>query len=82
MSRFVRVKIEFQVDEIRWIEIEDKRGTQEGVFVLLYEETTEPCKYDWWFQTIEEAQQFAEQNYGIRPDEWNLEERGHPPISE
>jgi hypothetical protein len=68
--KYAQIRSEFQAGGLTWLGIEDKSAAREGVFVFLYEDVTQPCRYDWWFQTIEEALQFAEDNYGVRPHEW------------
>jgi hypothetical protein len=65
-----KVKVPPLGEEIRWLVVADETLEGQGVSVFLHESLSEPCKYDHWFQTIGEAYEFAEENYGIRPHDW------------
>ena len=68
--KFALIKPEHQHQNIIKLELEDKGETGKGVYLLLYDNMTGPCKYDDWFLTLNEALEFAEEEYGVSIDDW------------
>lgn len=62
-------------DEIRFVHIVVHEDRRDGVHVFLHESISEPCLYDQWFLTVEEAFAFGESDYGISRDAWETAEQ-------
>ena len=45
----------------------------EGVYLFLFNsEEDGPCSSDYWFQTVDEAEQSCADDYGITPKDWQV----------
>lgn len=70
-QKFIEVPKEFWgKDNIRWLRVTDERLEGKGVTVDLYQELSEGHIYDWWFETLEIAEEFVEENYGVIQEDW------------
>jgi hypothetical protein len=70
MRRIASVDLQFQEQGIRWIVLEEDRSDSGGVFLYLHQDLNEACLYDYWFETIEQAEQHAFNRWGISKEDW------------
>jgi hypothetical protein len=55
-------------DNISWLEI---HPSEDGsVYVFQFEDISCHCKYDEWFQKMEDALEWAREQYGISQSDW------------
>ena len=53
---------------ISWLEINPSEDGFASVF--MFEDISTTCEYDSWFPTIEDALEWAEEQFGVKHDAW------------
>ena len=70
--QFAEIGPEYQKQNLQWAEILPDLLDTNGYFIYLYTDLTKPNKYDYWFDTIEAAYEWAEKYYGIKREDWRI----------
>lgn len=73
-QKFAFIPEEYQSQDIRWLRISPNTDKTGGVFILLYHDLSKSSLYDYWFENINIAQQWAEESYGIKEQDWRTRE--------
>ena len=66
---FAKVEVGYRKDEIAWLRLV-KHEPKNGVSIFVYRCLAESCEGDWWFEKVELALSFAEEQYGVKPEDW------------
>ncbi len=56
-------------DQIRWLVLE-RDSESGGWFLLLHRTLNEPCEFDEWHLTRQDAMDAAHDAWGVRPADW------------
>lgn len=54
---------------IRWLEVQVGDG---GAYLFQYEDIDKPCKWDGFYESVEDALAGCEETWGIRRSEWQV----------
>lgn len=59
-------------DNIQWLVIEPQlhNGQEVGCYLFLHKDINQPCESDLWFQSIDFAFQSAEEDFGVKKEDW------------
>jgi hypothetical protein len=59
-------------EEVKYIIIEEDKDDTHGFFIYLHASLDEPCLYDGWALTLDEAMESIYEEYGVLKEEWLL----------
>lgn len=70
MKKISKIGPQYQVQGLKWITLEQDHLGSGGVFLFLHQNLNEPCIFDYWFETIQQAEQEALKRWGISKEDW------------
>jgi len=73
MRRISSVSSKCQEQGIRWIVLEEDRYGSGGIFLYLHRDLNEPSIYDFWFETLEQAEKQTRDKWGISETDWEYQ---------
>jgi hypothetical protein len=68
--RFAAVDYRTKRAVIKWIRLAPSRGSDQGIFIFHHEDLSTPCKYDDWFETLDQAFKHAKWAYNVDETDW------------
>lgn len=71
---FAYIPEEYQRQNIQWAIISPDSLKTGGIFLFLCQGLTGSCLYDFWFENLEIAKEWATENYGIKVENWRTKE--------
>jgi hypothetical protein len=73
-QKFAYVAVEHQKQGIRWLRLSPESLIEDGVYILQYDDLSKPALYDWWFEDLGAAMNWAKKFYGIEITDWQTAE--------
>lgn len=73
-QKFAYIPDEYQTQDIHWARLSPDPNQTGGVYILLYKDLSISSLYDYWFENIAVAQQWAEKFYAIKERDWRTRE--------
>jgi hypothetical protein len=73
--KFAHIAANYQIQGIQWLRLSPSLPNENSVSILLYKELSKPCLYDYWFENLDVAIEWAENSYGVKTGDWILADR-------
>ena len=73
MVKITEIPQEFQYDNIRWLKL-FRKNSSSPVFLFHYADISTSCRYDDFFLSVREAEEFAYSQYGVDSHSWRTKE--------
>lgn len=73
-QKFAYVAQEHQKQGIQWLRLSPESLIEDGVYILLYDDLSKPALYDWWFENLSAAMDWAKNIYGVDTIDWQTAE--------
>ena len=73
-QEFAFIAKAYQQQNIQWIRLSPDDENTGGLFLLLYSDLSKGSLYDYWFENIFSAKEWAKKYYGIQEIDWKNRE--------